>query len=252
MSRGGIKTAKALIISLVFICVVAAGQTNEQKVAFKPIDHTYIYDINDDGSVRCTWSTTIIPKEPTIIYTFSFRGGETRNYQAEDSLGQMIDPDVNEENGQRTISLLLAGYPTDKPYQFNLSFDWDGLLLRNGGRHTLYTSVNVGEPQAAEIIVIPPQNSRIGTSVITKGNSSEPFQKETIANEDALVWSSANTGNDTEIVFRANYNYYSTTMQVMDNLYKILIGLAIVIAAALLLGYRKKLPGIASKIKDHV
>ncbi len=252
MSQGCIKTAKALIISLAFICIAAAAQTSDQKVAFEPIDHTYIYDIKDDGSVRCTWSTTIIPKEPTIIYTFSFRGGKTENYQAEDSLGQMIDPDVNEENGQRTISLLLAGYPIDNPYKFNLSFDWDGLLMRNGGRHTLYTSVNVGEPQAAEIIVIPPQSSRIGTSVITRGNSSEPFQKETIENKDALVWSSENTGNNTEIVFRANYNYYSTTMQVTDNLYKILIGLAIVIAAALLLGYRRKLPRMASKIKEHI
>jgi hypothetical protein len=47
-------------------------------------------------------------------------------------LGQIIDADVHEENGQRTISLLLAGYPLDEPYQFNLSFDWDGLLTRNG------------------------------------------------------------------------------------------------------------------------
>ncbi len=41
-------------------------------------------------------------------------------------------------------------------------------------------------------------------------------------------------------------------MSLMDNLSKILIGLAILIAAALLLGYRKKLPGMASKIKDHI
>ncbi len=252
MSQGGINIAKALIISLLFICMAAAGQTNEQKIAFSPIDHTYIYDINNDGSVRCTWSTTIIPKEPTIIYTFSFRGGETKNYQSEDSLGQMIDPDVNEANGQRTISLLLSGYTIDKPYQFNLSFDWNGLLQRNGGRNTLYTSVNVGEPQAAEVIVIPPQNSRIGTSVITRGNSSEPFQRDLIANRDALVWRRDNTGNSTEVVFRANYNYYNTTMQLMDNLYKILLGLGIIIVAALLLGYRKKLPGMASKIKDHI
>lgn len=248
--------AKAFIFSLIliplFICMFAAGQTTEQKIAFEPVDHVYIYDINDDGSVRCTWSTTIIPKEPTILYTYSFRGGETKNYQSEDSLGQIIDADVNEENGQRTISLLLAGYPLDKPYQFNLSFDWNGLLTRNKDRHTLYTSVNVGEPQAAGIIVIPPQDSRIGTSVITKGNASEPFQREILSNRNALVWRSDNTGNDTEIVFRANYNYYSATMSLMDNLYKILIGLAIIVAAALLLGYRKKLPGMASKIKEHI
>jgi hypothetical protein len=257
MLKGGVKMAKFFIISLVlipliFICMVAAGQTTDEKIAFVPVDHTYIYDVNDDGSVRCTWSTTIIPKEPTILYTYSFRGGETKNYLSEDSLGQIIDADVNEENGQRTISLLLAGYPLDKPYQFNLSFDWNGLLTRNGDRHTLYTSVNVGEPQAAGIIVIPPQDSRIGTSVVTKGNSSEPFQRELLSNRNALVWRSDNTGNETEIVFRANYNYYSATMSLMDNFYKILIALAIIIAAALLLGYRKKLPGMASKIKEHI
>ncbi|HSD58347.1 MAG TPA: hypothetical protein VLB04_09210 [Methanotrichaceae archaeon] len=244
--------AKAIIFSLLFISMVAAGQTSDQKIAFEPIDHTYIYDVNDDGSVKCTWSTTILPKEPTIIYTYSFRGGETKNYQAEDSLGQMIDPDVNEDNGQRTISLLLAGYPTGKPYQFNLSFDWSGLLTRNGDRHTLYTSVNVGDPQAAGIIVIPPQDSRIGTSVVTKGNSSEPFQREMLSNRNALIWRSDNTGNDTEIVFRANFNYYSATMRLMDNVTYILIGLAIIIIAALLLGYRKKLPGMASKIKERI
>jgi Sec-independent protein translocase protein TatA len=41
-------------------------------------------------------------------------------------------------------------------------------------------------------------------------------------------------------------------MSLMDNLSKILIALAIIIAAALLLGYRKKLPGMASKIKEHI
>ncbi len=252
MSQGCIKMAKAIIFSLLFISMVAAGQTSDQKIAFEPIDHTYIYDVNNDGSVKCTWSTTILPKEPTILYTYSFRGGETKNYQAEDSLGQMIDPDVNEDNGQRTISLLLAGYPTGKPYQFNLSFDWSGLLTRNGDRHTLYTSVNVGDPQAAGIIVIPPQDSRIGTSVVTKGNSSEPFQREMLSNRNALVWRSDNTGNDTEIVFRANFNYYSATMRLMDNVSYILIGLTIIIVAALLLGYRKKLPGMASKIKERI
>jgi hypothetical protein len=252
VSQGGIKMAKAIIFSLLFISMIAAGQTSDQKIAFDPIDHTYIYDVNDDGSVKCIWSTTILPKEPTILYTFSFRGGETKNYQAEDSLGQMIDPDVNEDNGQRTISLLLAGYPVGEPYQFNLSFDWSGLLTRNGDRHTLYTSVNVGDPQAASVIVIPPQDSRLGTSVVTRGNSSEPFQREVLSNRNALVWHSDNTGNNTEIVFRANFNYYSATMRLMDNLSYILIGLAIVIVAALLLGYRKKLPGMASKIKEHI
>lgn len=246
--------AKALIFTLLLICTMAISLTGAQEnpIAFEPINHTYIYDIRDDGSVRCTWSTAILPKEPSILYTFSFRGGETGNYQAEDSLGQMIDADVNEQNGQRTISLMLSGYPLDKPYQFNLSFDWNGLLTRNGDRHTLFTSVNVGEPQGAGIFVIPPKDSRIGTSVVTKGNSSEPFQRETISGRNALVWQTDNTGNDTELMFRANFNYYSARMSLMDNLSKILIGLAILIAAALLLGYRKKLPGMASKIKDHI
>ncbi len=257
MSKGGIKISKAFIFSQVFItlvllCMSAAGQTSNETIAFEPIDHTYIYDVNDDGSVRCTWSTTIVPKEPTILYTYSFRGGETNNYQAEDSLGQILDADVNEANGQREIALMLAGYPLNEPYQFNLSFDWSGLLTRNGDRHTLYTSVDVGEPQAAGIIVIPPMDSRIGTSIITKGNSSEPFQRETLSSRNALVWHSDNTGNDTEIVFRANFNYYNAYLSMMDNLNKFIIGLMIIIAAALLLGYRKKLPGVASKIKEHI
>jgi hypothetical protein len=83
MLKGGVKMAKFFIISLVlipliFICMVAAGQTTDEKIAFVPVDHTYIYDVNDDGSVRCTWSTTIIPKEPTILYTYSFRGGRRK------------------------------------------------------------------------------------------------------------------------------------------------------------------------------
>jgi hypothetical protein len=244
--------AKAVILALLFIFLAAAGSSSAQKVAFEPMDHIYIYDIKDDGSVRCTWSTTIVPMEPSVLYTFSFRGGETKDYQAEDSLGQVIDADVNEAGGQRTISLLLTGYPVGQPYKFNLSFIWNGLLTRSGDRNTLYTSVNVGEPQSASIVVIPPKDAKIGTSVITKGNSTEPFKKDLISDRDALVWNTANTGNDTEINFRANYNYYNASMSLSDNMLKIAAGIIIIVVAALLLGYRKKLPQVASKIKDRI
>jgi hypothetical protein len=244
--------AKAVILSILFIFLAAAGSSSAQKVAFEPIDHGYIYDINDDGGVRCTWSTTIMPMEPSVLYTFSFRGGETKDYRAEDSLGQVIDADVNEAGGQRTISLLLSGYPVGQPYKFNLSFTWNGLLTRSGDRNTLYTSVNVGEPQSASIVVIPPKDSRIGTSVVTKGNSTEPFKRDLISGRNALVWNTANTGNDTEIIFRANYNYYNAAMSLSDNMLKIAAGVIIIVVAALLLGYRKRLPQVASKIKDRI
>jgi hypothetical protein len=235
-----------------FIFLIISTPIDAEKIAFLPVDHTYIYDVLDDGSVRCSWSTTIIPQEPSILYTFSFRGGKTKDYQAEDSLGQLLDVDVNEAEGQRTISLLLAGYMVDKPYKFNLNFTWDELMQRNGDRNTLYTSVDVGEPQAATIIVRLPEGARIGTSVVTEGNSSEPFRKETILDRNALVWQTNNTGNNTEISFRANFNYYNAQMSLSDNFYKILLGAAFAITAALLLGYRKKLPRWASNIKEHI
>ena len=240
------------IFYLLFIFLITSMPIDAEKIAFLPVDHTYIYDVLDDGSVRCSWSTTIIPQEPSILYTFSFRGGKTKDYQAEDSLGQLLDVDVNEAEGQRTISLLLAGYLVDKPYKFDLNFTWNELMQRNGDRNTLYTSVDVGEPQAATIIVMPPEGARIGTSVVTKGNSSEPFQKETILDRNALVWQTNNTGNNTEISFRANFNYYNAQMSLSDNFYKIVLGAAFAIIAALLLGYRKKLPEWASKIKEHI
>jgi len=255
MSGGNMCQFKISILSTIFICLATlaiVGPGIAQDVAFDPVNHSYIYDIKDDDQVRCTWSTTLIPRQPSILYTFSFRGGETGNYAGEDSLGQVIDADVNEQGGQRTISLLLSGYPLNQPYNFNLSFDWDGLMMRNGDRHTLYTSVNVGEPQAAKIVVIPPEGSRMGTSVVTVGNASEPFSKQTIMGRDSLVWSTDRTGNETDIIFRANYNFYSARMSLMDNIYRIGIGLAIIVAAALLLGYRKKLPQVASKIKERV
>ena len=240
------------IFYFLFIILITSMPIDAEKIAFLPVDHTYIYDVLDDGSVRCAWSTTIIPKEASILYTFSFRGGKTKDYQAEDSLGQLLDADVNEAEGQRTISLLLAGYQVDQPYKFNLNFTWNELMQRNGDRNTLYTSVDVGEPQAATIIVMLPEGARIGTSVVTKGNSSEPFQKETILNRNALVWQTNNTGNNTEISFRANFNYYNAWMSLSDNFYKIVLGVAIAVIAALLLGYRKKLPELASRIKEHI
>jgi len=240
------------IFYFLFILLITSMPIDAEKIAFLPVDHTYIYDVLDDGSVRCAWSTTIIPKEASILYTFSFRGGKTKDYQAEDSLGQLLDADVNEAEGQRTISLLLAGYQVDQPYKFNLNFTWNELMQRNGDRNTLYTSVDVGEPQAATIIVMLPEGARIGTSVVTKGNSSEPFQKETILNRNALVWQTNNTGNNTEISFRANFNYYNAWMSLSDNFYKIVLGVAIAVIAALLLGYRKKLPELASRIKEHI
>jgi hypothetical protein len=255
MSGGDMHMVRAYIMSMIFIGLAALAISvigTAQEVAFEPVNHSYIYDIKDDDGVRCTWSTTLIPEQPSILYTFSFRGGETSNYAGDDSLGQVIDADVNEQGGQRTISMLLSGYPLNEPYNFNLSFDWDGLMTRNGDRHTLYTSVNVGEPQEAKIVVIPPEGARMGTSVVTLGNSSEPFSRETIKGKNVLVWATDHTGNDTDIVFRANYNYYSAQMSLMDNSYRIIIGLAIIIAAAMLLGYRKRLPEMASKIKERI
>jgi hypothetical protein len=240
------------IFPFLFIFLITSMPIDAEKIAFLPIDHTYIYDVLDDGSVRCAWSTTIIPKEASILYTFSFRGGKTKDYQAGDSLGQLLDADVNEAEGQRTIALLLAGYQVDQPYKFNLNFTWNELMQRNGDRNTLYTSVDVGEPQSATIIVMPPEGARIGTSVVTEGNSSEPFRKETILDRNALVWQTNNTGNNTEISFRANFNYYNARMSLSDNFYRIVLGVSIAVIAALLLGYRKKLPEWASRIKEHI
>jgi hypothetical protein len=237
-----------IIIFLAWSSCTASAQT----VAWKSVEHDYIYDIQMDGSVRCTWATTIIPKEPTILYTISFRGGETRDYQAEDSLGQVLDADVNEQNGQRTISLFLAGYETGQPYSFNLSFTWSGLLSRKDDRYTLFTSVNVGEPQAAGIVVIPPPGSRPGTSMVTLGNSTVPFGREMASGRDALAWRTENTGNQTEVVFRASFYYSNPWISLKDNLSQILLGLVVVVAAALLLGYRRRIPAWASRIKERI
>jgi hypothetical protein len=238
------------IFLFLFIFIAAIIPADAQKIAFDPIDHTYIYDVMDDGSVKCIWSTTILPKAPNILYTISFRGGETRDYQAMDSLGNELDVNVDEENGQRAVSLLLLNSEIGRPYQFNLSFIWNGLLTRKESKHTIYTSVNIGEPQSTKIVVIPPKGAKIGTSVVNRYNLSEPFEREVISGRDALVWSTPNSGNQTEIPFRANFNYYDIQLSFKDNLPKIVCGALIAVIVALLLGYRKRLPGILSKTKE--
>lgn len=204
------------IILVIIICTAMVDPIGAQKTAFAPIDHTYVYDIQENGSIRCTWSTTLLPKEQSILYTYSFRGGETQGYEAVDSLGQRLDVDVNEQDsepgGKRTVSLLLSNYTVGEPYQFNLSFIWDGLLDSNGNRKALYTSVNVDEPQGTGIIIVPPQGSEIGTSYLTVGNSTQLFQKAAICSRDALSWRTNDTGNDTEIVFKVNFDYHSDMM----------------------------------------
>jgi hypothetical protein len=94
-----------------------------QKLAFEPIDHTYIYEVLDDGSVKCIWSTTILPKEPNILYPVSFRGGETKDYHAIDSLGKEVDIDVK----KRMVRNLSTFIIVNQQYQFGLSFIWNGL-----------------------------------------------------------------------------------------------------------------------------
>jgi hypothetical protein len=241
----------SLILGLASISIVVAQQQQEQA-AFDPVDHTYIYDIFTDGSVKCTWATTIIPRESSLLYTYNFFGGQAQEFAASDSLGQELEVDVNEVGGERTITLLLAGYERNVPYQFNLSFLWDGLLSRTGDRHTLYTSVNVGEPQSAKIVVITPPGATIGMSTIALGNLTEVFDRTVAADRTVLTWQTPNTGNETEVVIRVNYRYYSPTLTLLDNLAMIIGGAAIVIVAALLLGYRKRLAGMISKLKEKV
>lgn len=241
---------KLLIFLILSIYVAAMNPADAQNTAFDPIDHTYIYDVLDDGSVKCIWSTTIIPKAQNILYTINFRGGETRDYQATDSLGNELDVNVDEEDGQRVVSVLLYNYEVSQPYQFNLSFIWSGLTTRKESKHTIYTSVDLGEPQSAKIVVIPPTGAKLGLSVVARNNLSEPFKREKISGREALVWSVQNSGNDTEIPFRATFDYYNLQLSLKDNLPKILTGGLIIVIAALLLGYRRRLPGIASKTKE--
>jgi hypothetical protein len=69
---------------------------------------------------------------------------------------------------------------------------------------------------------------------------------------DALAWRTENTGNQTEVVFRASFYYYSPLISLMDNLYQILLGLIVILAASLLLGYRRRIPAWASRIKERI
>jgi hypothetical protein len=241
---------KILIFFILSIFLISIILADAQKTAFESIDHKYIYDIQESGLVKCTWSTTIIPKETTILYNISFRGGKTKDYSAIDSLGKAIDVDVNEGEGQRIVYLMLDNLNLNQPYQFNLSFLWEGLMTRTEERHTLYTSVNVGEPQSAKIVVITPMGSKLGTSVVTRGKLSEPFRRAVVFDRPALVWNVTNTGNETTITFRANFNYYNAMMRFTDSLPMILIGAFILLVGALLLGYRKRLPGLAAWIKN--
>jgi uncharacterized protein YpmB len=233
------RIALILVIFLSLTAMLSTPSTKAQS-AFEPLGHTYIYDVGGDGNVRCTWETTILPLQPNILYSYTSRGGDISDVKAIDSLGQELDVDVEEQNGQRTAQLLLTGYILNEAYAFNFSFTWSGLLTRKNDRHTLFTSVNVGDPQPAKIIVILPKDAKLGTSTISRGNISEVFEKELILGRDALVWQVANTGNETQILFNVRFKYYSTLLQIQDNLSMIVAVIVIVIVGALLLGYRKR------------
>jgi hypothetical protein len=220
--------------------------------AFEPIGHAYIYDIGSDGNVRCTWETTIIPLQPSIVYSYTFRGGNIGDVKGIDSLGQELDVNVEEQDGQRSAQLFLTGYKLNETYTFNFSFSWSGLLTRKDDRHTLFTSVNVGDPQQAKIIVILPKDATLGTSTITRGNITEAFEKELIYERDALVWHVADTGNETQILFTMNYKYYSILLWIQDNLLIIIASTVIVIIGALLLGYWKRWRQLISKASKYL
>jgi len=202
--------------------------------------HTYIYDVGGDGNVKCTWETTIIPLQSSILYSYTFRGGAISDVNAIDSLGQELDVDLEELDGQRTASLFLIGYEQNEAYSFNFSFAWRGLLTRKGDRHTLFTSVNVGDPQSAKVIVILPKDAKLGASTISRGNITEVFEKELILGRDTLVWQVANTGNETAILFTVNFKHYSALLWIQDNLFMITAVIVIVVIGAFLLGYWKR------------
>jgi len=239
-----------VLILVISLTAVLATPLTEAQQAFEPLGHTYIYDVGGDGNVKCTWETTIIPLQPSILYSYTFRGGAISDVKAIDSLGQELDVDVEELDGQRTANLFLFGYEQNEAYTFNFSFAWSGLLTRKNDRHTLFTSVNVGDPQSAEIIVILPKDAKIGASTISWGNITEVFEKELILERDALVWQVANTGNETAILFTVNFKHYSALLWIQDNLSMIIAVTVIVIIGALLLGYWKRLwPSIAKALK---
>ena len=240
------RIALILVIFLFLTAILSTPSTKAQQ-AFEPLGHTYIYDVGGDGNVRCTWETTIIPLQPSILYSYTSRGGGISDAKAIDSLGQELDVNVEEQDGQRTAQLFLTGYELNEAYTFNFSFTWSGLLTRKDDRHTLFTSVNVGDPQPARIIVILPKDAKLGTSTISRGNITEVFERELILGRDALVWQVANTGNETQILFTVNFKYYSTLLWIQDNLSIIIAAIVIVIIGALLLGYWKRWRRLISK-----
>lgn len=240
------RISSTLVIFLFLTAILSTPLTKAQQ-AFEPLGHTYIYDVGGDGNVKCTWETTIIPLQPSILYSYTSRGGGISDATAVDSLGQELDVNVEEQDGQRTAHLFLTGYELNEAYTFNFSFTWSGLLTRKNDGHTLFTSVNVGDPQPAKITVILPKDSKLGSSTISRGTITDVFEKELILGRYVLVWQVANTGNETQILFTVNFKYYSTFLWIQDNLYIIIAAIVIVVAGALLLGYGKRWWPLISK-----
>lgn len=235
------KRIALILLIFFFLTTIFSIPLTKAQQAFEPLGHTYIYDVRGDGNVKCTWETTIMPVQPGILYSYTFRGGGISDMKAIDSLGQELDVNVEDQEGRRVAQLVLTGYKLNEAYTFNFSFTWSGLLTRKTDRHTLFTSVNVGDPQSAKIVVILPNDATLRNSGISRGNITEVFEKELIFERDALVWQVADTGNETQIVFTVDFKYYSTLLWVQDNLFMIVAVIVIVIVGALLLGYGKRL-----------
>lgn len=238
------------IAGLLLILLFVLSPIFAQDMNFEAKEYNYTYDIQNDESTKCTWSPSIVPLKTSFFYSYNFNGGATQDYEINDSLNQIIQPDVMDQNGQRTVTILLAGFRTGDPYRFNFSFAWDGLIERNGVRHTLYTSVDTGVPQAAKLTVLLPEGAKLGPSMVTTNGMTEPFKNQFVRGRYVLTWETAFTGNDTVIPFRVNYNYYDSRLYLIDNLPYILLSVLILILGALLLGYRKRLPGMRSKLKE--
>jgi uncharacterized protein YpmB len=234
------KRVTLALITCLFLATLLSTPTARAQQAFVPQGHTYIYDIGGDGNVKCTWETTIIPLQYGILYSYTFRGGEISDVKASDVLGQELDVNVEEQDGQRTAQLFLSGYTLNEVYSFNFSFTWSGLLTRKNDRHTLFTSVNVGDPQQAKILVILPKDAKLSSRSVSWGNVTADFVREMISGRDALVWEVADTGNDTQIFFTVNFKFYSTLFWIQDNLLIIIVVIVIVVVGAILLGYGKR------------
>lgn len=245
---------KKLLILVVLLSstIIPSTPLTMAQPAFQPLGHIYVYDVQSDGNVKCTWKTDIKPLQSNIIYPFTFRGGSISGAMAMDSLGQELDIDATEQNGQTTLNLYLTGYPLNQPYSFNFTFTWSGLLTRKSDKHTLFTSVNIGETQATKIVVILPKGAKLGTSTLWRGNITEVFDRQLISERDALVWQVADTGNETEIFFIVNFKFYSGLLWIQDNIYLIIATIVIVIIAAILLGYRKPARRLISKALRRV